>query len=1249
MAVSNIVCEWLRALGLGQYAESFLDNGYDDLEICKQVGDPDLDAIGVQNPAHRSKLLKSVRLLREKGAASVYFQLNDPKSLLSDNSDSLERDNSPLMLSELEALLHDQLKADGVCLTAHPYSTPDGGRGHLEGLASVYCELLMAPFTEVLAALEEARQRAWSERSPHSSSGGGVGGLIRGHRGNSCHGGLPNSHSQPIYVPGKYSPSSCLSDKEEDEIYGFGYGVFAPRVARTTLQAHQQQQQQQQQQSQQLPPQQQQQQPQQSQNSTNVPANSAAAQQSCLSPRSAYFYEFPPTDGRETSKKRTTLARLLRGLKTVNRRDRSNQNTSGGTATQSRSQNERLRQFQMNGGNGGPQPSFEETIQRLKIQEALRKKEKFQREHEEILRDIRQGLLQLSRDSRDDTYMYDDAVTSVMRMPAHQGHWYDEPPYESDPDDFLMSGMRQIGAGYAGDGGGGGGGGGGPRATIQGGRVCYSSNGREGGQSVISLRSAGDISIPQRGPRRGLIVPQQPPNPPTIIPLKHARSHDRESGDYAGSISDLHSVTSRLSQVSIGTNNCTARYRTLSAGIGDESPSPSPTPSSEYDDILQANALQLQKHLHHHQQQKLIDAQSGGLGPSGLGSAASAVASGSMVGHTSGAMLLAAASGGGCGAVAGVGGSMTLASVGASGGNLPASLVANGSANGGPGSAAGLAGGGGSTSTSNNTTTTNSNSSTSTSSSASSNNSTSTKNTVNNLKSLKAAKNRNNLSSTLVAASAAASAANVSHNNKNLSISQQIALVHHPNDARTSPKDHLLLYGGQDRNNRDYSNCLDSISDQTFQHSASSVESLPSASGSSTQALVRPGSPHSSLSAEDRTTMIPICRAIALVDSCPSPFDKEALRFKKGDIIDVLSMNASGVWRGYANGRLGHFKFISVEVLPDLPTTGMKGYGGKLVSRHRLPTSCPTSVEELLLRIGLKEYTSVFVLNGYEDLELFKELEPADLDYLGIGNTEHRAKILAAVQLLHDLDSTSDGDVAGSSSENDEGLRLSHASSGVAGGGIGGGGGSGSGGSSTRGGDHQTSPFGRRHFPRDSGCYEGSPIPSAQGTHNAQHHYLLHHHHHQQQQQQQQQHNNGHGSVPPQHLLQQHPQQSMGLLMSHHNHHHHHHLDSDTNNLDSVVAQCSNEILKRVESARRFNGTSATSVGSSMTLTSSSSGSSSRGVAKKGGLLGGGSDGSSMVVTGSSGGSSGGALSEKSSDSGVSSSSLSSGPVKGGL
>lgn len=121
MAVSNIVCEWLKALGLSQYATSFLDNGYDDLEICKQVGDPDLDAIGVENPAHRHRLLKSVRQLREKGAASVYFQINDPSLL---DPDGLERDSSNEIFNELDRIIMDQLEADGVCLTAHPYSSP---------------------------------------------------------------------------------------------------------------------------------------------------------------------------------------------------------------------------------------------------------------------------------------------------------------------------------------------------------------------------------------------------------------------------------------------------------------------------------------------------------------------------------------------------------------------------------------------------------------------------------------------------------------------------------------------------------------------------------------------------------------------------------------------------------------------------------------------------------------------------------------------------------------------------------------------------------------------------------------------------------------------------------------------------------------------------------------------------------------------------------------------------------------------
>lgn len=69
-------------------------------------------------------------------------------------------------------------------------------------------------------------------------------------------------------------------------------------------------------------------------------------------------------------------------------------------------------------------------------------------------------------------------------------------------------------------------------------RVCFTLNLRSDRQreGIISHPSAGDISIPRdngSAPRRGLILPQYGPYPPTIIPLTHARS-SRGSGDYAG-------------------------------------------------------------------------------------------------------------------------------------------------------------------------------------------------------------------------------------------------------------------------------------------------------------------------------------------------------------------------------------------------------------------------------------------------------------------------------------------------------------------------------------------------------------------------------------------------------------------------------------------------------------------------------------------------------------------------------------------
>lgn len=128
-------------------------------------------------------------------------------------------------------------------------------------------------------------------------------------------------------------------------------------------------------------------------------------------------------------------------------------------------------------------------------------------------------------------------------------------------------------------------------------------------------------------------------------------------------------------------------------------------------------------------------------------------------------------------------------------------------------------------------------------------------------------------------------------------------------DAKNSPNDSLNDIG-IDGNGRLGNAALLSAKDDPALHcSASSVESLPSASGSSecrigsslqlkrnefpsagTQPLVRSGSPNSSLSAEERATILPICRAKAIVDSSNFPFDKDALKFKVKASIRLFSL-----------------------------------------------------------------------------------------------------------------------------------------------------------------------------------------------------------------------------------------------------------------------------------------------------------------------------------------------------------------------
>ncbi|XP_039086849.1 sterile alpha motif domain-containing protein 5 [Hyaena hyaena] len=150
---TNIVYEWLKALQLPQYAESFVDNGYDDLEVCKQIGDPDLDAIGVLAPAHRRRILEAVRRLREQDAAAagLYFTLEPqpppvPPAVPVPSGRRGEPCGGPASAAprsrelvsypklKLKIMIRDKLVRDGIHLSKPPYSRKVPMAGILEYL-----------------------------------------------------------------------------------------------------------------------------------------------------------------------------------------------------------------------------------------------------------------------------------------------------------------------------------------------------------------------------------------------------------------------------------------------------------------------------------------------------------------------------------------------------------------------------------------------------------------------------------------------------------------------------------------------------------------------------------------------------------------------------------------------------------------------------------------------------------------------------------------------------------------------------------------------------------------------------------------------------------------------------------------------------------------------------------------------------------------------------------------------------------
>lgn len=175
----NLVLEWLSKLHLAQYVESFLDNGYDDLEVCKQIGQPDLDAIGVHVEYHRHRLLAAVQKLKDgdkRKTCGYYFTLEplDPSVRNHTSRPNREGDSRTLRSHpgtngihqascpgnhdprvtdcndfvtypklKLKVLIRDKLAKDGINLGEAPYTFKVGNIHNI--LYTPHTHLMLAP------------------------------------------------------------------------------------------------------------------------------------------------------------------------------------------------------------------------------------------------------------------------------------------------------------------------------------------------------------------------------------------------------------------------------------------------------------------------------------------------------------------------------------------------------------------------------------------------------------------------------------------------------------------------------------------------------------------------------------------------------------------------------------------------------------------------------------------------------------------------------------------------------------------------------------------------------------------------------------------------------------------------------------------------------------------------------------------------------------------------------------------------
>ena len=82
----------------------------------------------------------------------------------------------------------------------------------------------------------------------------------------------------------------------------------------------------------------------------------------------------------------------------------------------------------------------------------------------------------------------------------------------------------------------------------------------------------------------------------------------------------------------------------------------------------------------------------------------------------------------------------------------------------------------------------------------------------------------------------------------------------------------------------------------------------------------------------------------------PSSSIRSTLLPQKGDVIQIVEKPPVGTWLGLLNGRMGSFKFIYVDVLPEEAVGPARP--SRRQSKGKRPK--PKTLHELLERIGLE-------------------------------------------------------------------------------------------------------------------------------------------------------------------------------------------------------------------------------------------------------------------------------------------------------